>query len=119
MMNNSPFSLRDHIWAISDGRYYSSLERDFVDAPQDGRFVTHIGSDTELWDVLTEQCPECLPDTPDMKLRVKDRTIANLGAVSLRALLNIENRMRALEKRSEITFSQFKSGLRDLINGGA
>jgi len=49
-------------WIVAgdESRYYSSAARGYVE-PVPGVLVTRIASEAELWDVLREQAPGCLP----------------------------------------------------------
>jgi len=53
-------------WIVGgdETRFYSSAARDYVtELPMDAG-VTRIASEEELWAVLKEQAPVCLPDIP-------------------------------------------------------
>lgn len=60
------YDARRWFWHIGsdESRFYSSEEREFVNTIPDGFVPTRIVSEEELWDVLRQQAPECLPFDP-------------------------------------------------------
>lgn len=71
----SPYDVRDHYWIVAgdETRRWSSATRTYVAADDPAHlarlalvgFDTRIASEAELWDVLRDQAPDCLPaDAP-------------------------------------------------------
>lgn len=81
---------------------------------------TKIATEEELFDVLAEQAPECLPDNAAGISARQDNligklTVEKVGRVLATALFNHENRIRALAGQGAITKAQFIAALKDLL----
>jgi hypothetical protein len=125
-----PYRITDHYWIVagSTTQVFSSKAKAYVlvtDAVYlawvaRGYSPTKIATEAGLWDVLAEQAPECLPDTPAATEARRTRLISRLDALEIgrvvaTALFNHENRIRALEKKQPITKAQFIAALKEML----
>src|SRR5262245_58002007 len=96
-----PYDVRNHFWIVAgdESRLWSSAVRTYV-APDAkdftawqaaGRLPTRIASEDELWDVLTAQAPDCLPDQDVAQVRFGQRLVSDIPPALHTLLFNQEN----------------------------
>lgn len=124
------FNVRNWYWIVngSTTQVFSSKTKGYVSVNDStykawlakGGRPTEIKNEAELFEMLAEKAPECLPSTTAANIARQERLIslldkAELGRVVLTIAFKHENRIRVLEKKSEITVDQFKAALKEML----
>lgn len=119
------FNPRDHYWAVNGNpnQVFSSKAKTYVSINNATYLAwldvdhkpTKIGTEAALWEVLSIQVPDLVPNITAAQAALKDRKVNILDQVALEIGFNQENRIRALEGKSAITKQQFITGIKGLI----
>lgn len=124
------YKASDWYWIVggSTTQVFSSFAKSYVPV-SNARYVawvadrhrpTKIATEAELFDVLAEQAPECLPDNAAAIEARRTRIINTLDKLEVGKVLAIvafdhENRIRVLEKKATITKAQFLNALKAML----
>jgi hypothetical protein len=119
------YDTKNWYWIVEgdESKVFASSAKAYVDAKDEayrawldkGNLPTRIKSEAELWDVLADHAPECLPGTAEAQDIRREKQLSRLDEATLRVLLNHENRLRALEGRQAVTATQLKSAAKALL----
>lgn len=124
------YNVKDWYWIVggSTTQVFSTFAKAYVPV-SNARFVawvtdrhrpTKIPTEAELFAVLAEQAPECLPDNAAGIRARQDNLIGKLttekvGIVLATVLFNHEKRLLVLEKKPTVTKAQFIAALKALL----
>lgn len=111
------FQANDGYWIVGDDtdRFWSSAARDYVDTLPEGVEPARISSEAALWNVLSEQAPECLPESEQAQDARKEHELSKADRVLFQIAFLQENRLRVLEGKQEVSAAQFKSAVKNRL----